>query len=431
VHQFIYYASNLRHLFWANESIFRPIIQDILTPIVEVDPSVDPKDIHKFDGDMMPIVYTILSPQLADTKHSELVDKHPNLARLCVQTAKSMDKKLRFLDDLFETFIYHNIMTPNILTRKAMIRNTVIISDTDSVIFTSKDWAEWFVGHLNNIDVPHFSISALVTYWLTKANDDAMSKFSIAQGATKENTKIMRMKNEFLYPALILYDTKKTYAGLIKIQEGVNLPKPKPDIKGAVLKGSTIAEDSLDFIEDLIINDIVIPATKGDISGIALIDKVIAFEQAIRESLAKGELTYLPKQTVKMDKDYDNPEGSVWAYCDAWNAVFGDKYGIINPPDKVPLIKLCTITPQYLEWLNERNPSAYKKYLAHVGDKKQPSAIVLHSLCRSIPEELIPLINVRHIIFSNLKPAYLTLERLGIAVGHDKRQLLLGDIYGS
>ena len=47
------------------------------------------------------------------------------------------------------------------------------------------------------------------------------------------------------------------------------------------------------------------------------------------------------------------------------------------------------------------------------------------------PEELIALANIRDIIFFNIKPSYLTLERMNITVGHEKQNLLISDIYGN
>ena len=69
-----------------------------------------------------------------------------------------------------------------------------------------------------------------------------MRVFSIINCVSEKNLSVLAMKNEFLYPIMLLYDIRKTYVGIIAAQEGNILKTPAPDIKGQTLKGSMFCE---------------------------------------------------------------------------------------------------------------------------------------------------------------------------------------------
>ncbi len=429
--QFLYYMHNLRHLLWGNEDVFKPIMRDILSipPDLSTE-GIEPGDMWKTDEDLIAVVFTVMAEEISGIKPKDLVKEHPELAKRCAAIGQRMQGLLDLIEPLFEMFIYTDVNTAQVLTRTTMYRNTVIISDTDSVIYTSKDWVNWYVGHLDKIVAESFDIAALITYFLTRAVADTMAKFSIGQGATGESVQIMQMKNEYLYPTLILYDAKKVYAGVIKVQEGVVLPEPKVDLKGGAIRSSNVAKDSRDFTQDLIVEHILKPSADGKISAMALIKRVVEFEHRIINSLKAGHTEFLGRQSIKTMDSYDNPSSSAWAYGEAWNAIFGGKYDPIQPPDKVPLVKLKAMPVGFLDLVKEMDPEIYTSmtdYIAKHG--KLPTAIGMSPITPRIPPELIELADIRHVVYSNIKPIYLTLERLGISVGFEKQQLLLSDVY--
>lgn len=429
--QFLYYIHNLRHLFWENENVFKPWMKDLLSiKLSDNWQDHNPGDLWKIDGDLLAVVFTIMSTELEGIKTSDLVDKHPDVARKCVDVGMRMQSMLDAIEPLFDTFIYTEVNAQKVLSRKTMFRNTVIISDTDSVIYTSKDWVKWYVGQVDEIIDDSYNAAAMVTYWLTKAVADTMAKYSIAQGATADNVPIMQMKNEFLYPALILYDAKKVYAGIIKVQEGVVLPKVKTDLKGGAIRSSDVSKESRDFTKDLIVEHILNPAMRGNIGATELINHVVRFEHKLLNSLQSGGIEYLARQSVNTEDSYDKPDSSAWAYVDAWNSIFGAKYDPIQPPDKVPIIKIIPPSLRYIESLKSIDMTIYQKFKDYISAKGRfPTAIVLSTSVRQIPEELLPLVDIRHIVFTNIKPIYLTLERMNIAVGYEKKKVLLSDVY--
>jgi len=429
---YLYYMGNLRHVLMQNSETFLPILRDMLTPDKSGELSnIDPTDLYSADEPVMAIVYTILADELAGVKMTELVSGHPELAKLCISVYRKFCDKLAKLDNLFETFLYHDMLTPNILTRKRMYRNTVVISDTDSVIFTAKDWAKWYVGQVDSIVPDSYAISALITCWLVKANEDTMHKYSIAQGATGKEVPIMEMKNEFLYPSLILFDIKKTYAAIVTVQEGVILPSAQPDLKGAQIKGSTLATEAKNFVESFLVDDILIPSVNGKLSGIKLIQKALDFETSVYDSLRTGQKTFLQNKSLKQAGEYANKLSSAWVYAELWNKCYGDVAEIF-PPDKLPIVKLLTPSVEFMDNLERTNKRVYTGFMQMrelLGGKYPKSILIPHEV-DIIPKELWPIIDVRDSTYKNMKPIYLVFERFMMSAGFAKKQLLLRDMYG-
>jgi len=431
---FFWYFQNLRHLIWGNENIFRPWLNDLfdLTKI-EMRSDVVPDDLFKIDKDLIAVIAVSFNELFStDDDTMQVYDfpsKRPDLAKKFVSIAHYVQEQLDGIRDLFDMFIYTRLNTPRINLKKHMFRNTVILSDTDSVIFTAKDWVEWYTGDYFKLTTKTYQISSCAIYWLTKAISHCLAKYSVAHGATGEFIKIMEMKNEFLYPTMIVYSIKKTYAGQIKIQEGVILNKLATDIKGVQLRGSDVCATATKFVEDFLVKH-VLEKANGRLSAAELIGTVVKFEQQIRKSVLDGETEFFKMLSIKMERDYATPTSSNYFYLMAWQEIFAQKYGDIQPPTKTAIAFLYPPTEQYYTMLEDMDKrlakSAREFYLKY---KRHPASICINPQLDRVPKELIPLIDIRSIIYHNVKALYLTLTQLGISVGSDDKKLLLSDLY--
>jgi hypothetical protein len=428
---FIYYHSNLKHLIMDNKNIFLPKIKDIFNydKNCKIDSDITPDMFYKCNSDIMAIVTTLISEELKDIKIKDIVDEHHDKAKLCVQIYRGVENKLSFFNELFDTFIFHDINFQLVLHRSSMQRKSVVVSDTDSVIYTAKEWAEMYTGTNEKITHDSYNVAALINYWLTEANADVMSKYIIGIGAIKEDIAYIKMKNEFLYPSLILFDTKKVYAGIIKVQEGVFLNQMKPDIKGASIRGISASSEAKEFTKHILIDKILQPVIDSNISALDIIGEVIDFELKIKQSLKLGELQYLPIISFGSADDYDDEDRTSYFYTKAWNFIFGEKYGEIRPPDKLPLLKINKPTELYFSQLKQKDEKIYNKFKEFLENNKVPTAFFIETNQNKIPEELLPLIDYRHLIYYNVNPVYLVLESLNMSIGFSKQKLLLSDIY--
>jgi len=433
--QFFYYFQNLRHIMWGNDEYFRKWTNDTfdLTKI-QMDANDNPQDLFKLEGDIVNLVNvsfaSVLRPPDPSWQVYDLPDKAPDIARKFVTIANHVVDQFKKIQDIFNCFIFTKLCTPCVDTRKFMKRNTAVISDTDSVIFTVKDWIDWYTHDVYKISDATYQISSCAIYWLTKAVAHSLLLYSRAHGARGEYETTMAMKNEFLYPTMILADIKKHYAGVVTIQEGVVLPKPDPDIKGVQFKGSDICKSATKFAENFIINKILMKSMEGKFSAIDLIKEVVAFEKKMEDEIKDGSTEWYKSLSIRTKNYYAVPTSSNYFYYMAWEEIFADKYGTLMLPTKAPVVPIFKPTPQYIEWLGSKNKGICNRMLKFIERYGRLSTYVaINPVTGRVPQELVPIIDTRAIIYHNIKPAYLILSQIGISIPFSKDELLLGEMY--
>ena len=433
---FLFYYCNLRHIMWYNNDVFKGYIKYVFdVSKVVLDNNVTADDIFKQDETILAITTVGLAKEFNNYSIKTIVEEHQELIPKVVAYCKSIEKKMHMLDLLFDTFVNTDADIPEIHRKNMAWRNTVIISDTDSEIFTAAEWDDWYRGGIHyNLTEESYQITSLVIYWLHHSVRHACYRFSVIHGVSPEHRRVLAMKNEFLYPIMILFNIKKTYAGIQTVKEGVMLPHPAADIKGQTLRGSSICSTSLDFIQKFIENDVLYPAMEGKLSANELIDKVLGWEHHIHDSITKGETEFLQVTSLKYKEDYKNPESTAvyvaWTY---WQKVFANKYGDVQPPAKVVYIPMYQPTQGYFNELEKMDKSIHKATLAYLQKyKKFPNYVVINPANNTIPKEIVPLIDTKKIIFHNCEPLYRVLNKLNIGVIHQSKddKTLLMDLYG-
>lgn len=430
---YLYYMGKFPHIFQKNEEYFRGFFKDLFDTSKTVrDPATKPDDIKEIDGDRV-IAFNVIAsedlkgfPDLKDLKKKD-PERYLWFVDYCNYASTMMDQ----LDDLMNVFIYYPTDYQHIGNRHEMIRNSVPISDTDSVITTMVKWMLWYNKGDMFVNQDSYNIAAMGIYFMTKCVEHSLYKYSIGYGAKGKFAKIMKMKNEFLYVALVLYSLKKTYAGIIAIHEGIKLKKYKVDIKGANLRSSAICKESTDFNKELIVKGILeVYASGHKVSAENLINRVVAFEEEIYNDIRAGGTTFLESTSIKEEKEYAKPLSSDYMYYLAWHEIFAEKYGDIRVPSKFPTLKLRDITPLFIENIQDESiKRKFQEFYAKYG--KWPTAVALNPMMDKFPQELVALADIRSIIHLNVKPSYLTLERMNVAIGEDKHPMLISDIYGN
>lgn len=446
---FIYYYGNLRHLFWDNAERLRPYLRQLLAlpAQLELKAGVTAKDIYGFDSTVLAVTMVVTAERFAhqtiDVLCRDQPERIPEFYACCVL----MQERLRKLWSLVSFFTEVNVDMVDIKTMPYAFRNTTVLSDTDSVIFTTAAWDDWYrEGRVaDGVTQDSYNITAICIYLLHHVVRGVLLRFSRRFGIAPAEEQILEMKNEFLYPIMLLYDVKKTYAALQLIKEGVFLPKPKPDIKGQQLRGSSLNDESLTFTEELIVQEIMYPAMHGRLDVRQILQRILEYERRIYQSLANGETTYLTVTSLKPVSNYANPDNTCVVRAHRlWNELFAKEYGEVTPPIKVPLfpmrslgkirtvggVKEAVLDPQLLAELQRVKPKfAVKLQRWFTPDKLLPSNMLLSPLLPEIPVEMRVLIDRRAVVQTNLRPAYLTLLSLGIQLDPDY-QVLLTDLCG-
>lgn len=437
--QFFWYYQNLRHIIIGNDNIFRPWAEAMFDlSNVKDEPGVVADDLFKLDGALVTMVNVAFNAVVGsgdpEIQVYDLPKHMPDKAVKFVNIAHHVERELKTMDDIFDTFIFTDLCVPDVLNRKFMQRNSSVISDTDSVIFTVKDWVQWYTGDIYKISPGTYHIACLMIYWITLAVAHVLKLYSICHGAKGDRVRDMAMKNEFLYPTMCLADIKKTYAGVITVQEGVILPKPSTDIKGVQLKGSDICKAATQFGENFIVQDILLGSLNQKISGHDLIKKAMEWELKIYSEVVKGSITWCQPQSIKSKDGYAKPMSSPYYYYYAWQEIFAWKYGDIQIPTKCIVVPITGPTREYFDDLRKSSPKVARLFEGFIlANKKPPSKIALAPTMTVIPKELMPLVMVRDIVHENTRPIRLILQQVGVTCGFvndDNAKLLFNEVYG-
>ena len=248
-------------------------------------------------------------------------------------------------------------------------RRVVTVIDTDSN-FLSLDTIINFIfdevvrGRTFGRDQEYneYIIVNTITYTITNTIKDMFEYYGKCANIPKEYRPRFDMKNEFFNTLLVIGKAKKRYISKQKLREGNLLTPPKSDIKGFDLKKASTSEYAetvfMKLINDHILNSETIEL-KEMIIGIK------KFKEEIRESILRGERTFLPNGSAKELGAYKDPATSQSIRgALAWNILYPDN--TINFPSKVSLLKMNIFKEEDMEDLKYKYPEIYNKIINYI-----------------------------------------------------------------
>jgi len=431
---FVFYAYCLKNLIMCNDHVFRPFLKDFFRTDLDADPNVPLTDIFKLNGDMMAFISGLNSEAIQHKSVSEaVIENNPGIRHL-IAIGHHMQSKLDGISRIISTFLRVDCDTPDAMSHPNMIRKTVIISDTDSVIFSTQHWVEWYLGKVTFIP-DAYAINGFVVMMLTLTLEQVFARLSTNFGADTGDIYRISMKNEFLYPLMLRTPLPKQYAGRVLIQEGFVLPKPKEDIKGLSFRDSSMCKETVRAGKDFVnwIFDTVID--KGGLTVEECLGKVLDHETRVIKSLEAGERTFLSTTPIRNASDYVDAASSNHYYWKLWDAVFRPKFGELVIPNKgyeIPLMGDGKVLkdPRYLARLKEYDSSLYERLLVFMDqNKRKITRLILPMTLKQIPDIIRPIIDIRGIVYDNSTPFIVTMRSLGIVWTNPRDQTLLSDIY--
>ena len=332
------------------------------------------------------------------------------------------------MSDLFENFIMLAIMPSDISLHKNMVRNTILLSDTDSILFTNMDWILWYSGNIMIDDRSTRMNVAMITL-MSKFLEHVLAYMSASMNVDLVNIKLISIKNEFMYDLFLRTPMSKHYSGYVKYREGVLQDPYKFDLKGKNFKGSNLCKETTSYVKWLTkyIFDSFLKTYEIDPED--LITKTIIFEQRIRHSINAGQVTFLQQQPIKLMRDYGKPESSNWLFYELWQTVFAEKYGELYLPQKtkeLPILEVSVRDIAHLSHIRALDKKIYDKFVEFV--KKYPKREfkrVLIPMDIEIPEELRAIADFRKVCSANCLSLKLILRSFNIVNYPDKKGVIL------
>lgn len=434
------YVGDLYRLAMLNDKVVRDFIGS-LSKRVTLDDHPDPKGLIKSHREeFIPLACQLWPDHMKGIDFKKLDQNKPEhkvkLLALAGTVQNIANTMTRYGDFIKAFFVTSNV-PPSLSFFPNSIRHAALTSDTDSTIFTVQDWVKWKTDRVS-VDDETNAVAATMIFIAAEAIVHILARMSANLGVETKRLYQIAMKNEFKFDVFIPTQVGKHYYAYIGCQEGNLYIDYKMEVKGVHLKSSNVVSIVMDQAVTMM-RDIMDIAAKGEqISIYEMVNRVALIEAEIERSMLAGESTYFRTGQIKSPETYSKgPEQSPYAHHTFWNKCFGAKYGMMPPPP-YGIYKLA---------VNLKNQNAIKAWIKTIKDpsiranieqwneetkKSSISTLLLPQQVVSasgIPEELIPIIDIRRAKIDNTMVFYLILETLGWYCINDKLTELASDYY--
>lgn len=339
------------------------------------------------------------------------------LASTAMNICNVLNKYKRF----FKTFLTTDVLPISIAYIKDMLRECIVLSDTDSTCGSYGEWVEWYYGE-SKFDQDAIALSAAIMTINTQAMDHNIKIFARNMNVEGDKVELLKMKNEFYWSSFTPSNASKHYYANTCIQEGNVFKDPDLELKGAHFIGSSVSQEVVKTIHGYIkeVNDLLYRGKSIDISY--YIKGIADLERLVIKKIQEGDISVFSKNTIKDPKGYkqSQDESVYWNHI-LWEKVFAEKYGSPGKPPYM-FIKIPTTLgspaklSKFIETIEDEDiKDKFQKEMERVGKKMfgtfRPPMLICSS--NGIPEEFKSVIDYNRVVEDNLKSGYFFLETLG------------------
>lgn len=378
-------------------------------------------------------------------------DDFPNVSK----PPEDMLEVLQELHAYIRYFVGYPYPYSNKTTKAAkLLRKVVLVCDTDSNFLHVYPWLEYVCKNAK-IDIAKIelmqrvSIISCMTYFITHFIGEVFNILCGNSNVPPSEFHRINMKSEFHFKRVILTKNKKSYAGVILSKEGVVYTKPKYDVKGIQIKKVSTPKVARTFFSKLL-EEQMLSAPVIDIAGVYTMYN--DFATTVNDAVVAGKMDYAKPGVLKIIKSYKKPfQMQPVRASMVWNAIYPNEYipqsstfKIIDlntnliPPSKIPSGQkdvdgkmMMDPNPEFFEFLENSFSEKISKPLIDLFTSSDEmldyglTHIAIPHSFETVPEELLPLIDVGVTTNNVLSKGNILLESLGfVIVKSRKRQFV-------
>ena len=333
---------------------------------------------------------------------------------------EELDGMVKSLWDVTREFVFYR---QHVFNRLGLIRTqsrkAVIIVDTDSNFLNLDPQFKHLVKKLNikADEDTTFKLINTLTYFATSVIQEIFWKYTEDCNVPEEKRRIINMKNEFFMTRVVNTPNKKSYASVLKLQEGTLFNPPKVDIKGLTIKKSNVNRNIGNALQKLLEEDILKAET---INYSTILSKLDELADLIRQDFIDGKTTFMTPAKIADPDSYKTPY-QIGPYRGAivWNHLRPDN--MITYPAQINTVKLKIDTLDDIKDLYNTNREEYQLIKKYVFDNKNLmnygfSILSVPKNEKNLPKWLIPYIDIDSIVKDNLANFLIILQSIGIKV---------------
>lgn len=351
---------------------------------------------------------------------------------MLVLTSRHIEETLDRYQGFITAFFLTKMIPASHAYIRSMIRRSVVLSDTDSTCFSTDDWMQWYMGRIHFSDET-FAVCGAVAYIANQTVMHLLALLSANIGTSPDMLHSLAMKNEFLWTLHMPTNVAKHYAAWTVVQEGNVFKEPSLEIKGVHLKNSAAPPDLMSKANTLITDILSTTTNNQSLSLKEIIDRVLAIETDVSDSLRAGHAKYLKRSKIKDASAYSlDATQSPYQHYQLWLDAYQYAYGPISPPPYGTLIVPTILVNKTLmnNWVSTLANKDMAKGLSDwiVAKKKNEySTIYLpqeYVDVHGVPPEIRAIMDIRKITLDLTLVYRLILDSLGF---FSKPDLLLSE----
>lgn len=359
----IYYTGSLWNIKELNPDYVREFVSVAEIKVTDVDGSRYQEALDNINN---------LMPELVMLGHNRFYNeikgmgtRYPNYPKEVLEglylTVLEYQKHFEKYSDFLMTVIMSHIQPPNVFGYKEVIRDSIVMSDTDSGAHIVDVWVEWYAGNIaitpRNMTVGNLmvEVASLTLQWLLRG---IMVNMNVAKDEIERQR--LNLKPEFFMVVFNLMSVSKHYAAGLLIENGNVFEHMEVELKGGTLKNSAIPDSVRKTnmaITEGIMTDII---QHGKVSIVKFTNLAARMEAEMLKSMYDGKAEYLRTHSIDKAESYKikDPTKNASQHAVFWNDIFGKNLDHIAMPPyravKVP-VKLGNKT-EIEDWLQGLPP---------------------------------------------------------------------------
>ena len=239
----------------------------------------------------------IVKNNLKAAKGKELLKTYKS--QLFKSIVKNIETTVDAYSDFIRAFLVTTNVPPSIATLPSMVRSSVLVSDTDSSIFTVQDWVNWHQGRVG-FDAKCYAVTNTMVFLSSRTVKHILAIMSVNSGIEESRIHQMAMKNEYTFDVLVPTQIAKHYFGGISCQEGQVYSEMKSEIKGVHLKSSNVSKGVITRAKKLMDDTVLRIMREEKIRIFDVLKHVADIEREFIDSIRKVMLNFTKKEVLRM-----------------------------------------------------------------------------------------------------------------------------------
>lgn len=427
-------AGDLRQLTKVNDCFMRGFYNSILTPSLET--IYDPEAIFEAaDGDIIALAGMVGNAEMKGKELKKVKAEEPELYLRHAGRVKNIMDTFEKYRLFIEAFITTTLMPGHLHDLPSMLRDSVVASDTDSSIFSTKHQIVWFTG--TDRPTEHsMAVGGITTYMASQNIAHSLGTLCAQIGVPSDQLFRCTMKNEFYFSCMVVTTRTKHYMALIDACEGQVFNESDVEIKGVNLKNSKLPPSIRKVLKDY--QEELMKAVRDNttVTPFNVIAPIGFIEHHILSDIRSGGATFYRYEQAKTKETYARPESSNYQKICLWNDVFGSKYGHAEqlPAQcvKIPVtLKNKEAIKEYAEKLPGNMGVELLEHSRLWGKTNYTNMLIPVDMLidDKIPEELRAIVDERKILRTMTDAFYITAECYGMYAMNKNNTKFYSDMY--